>query len=547
MGHQHGQILAQAGGYRESVEYYRRMPEILLGGERGGIPVPILRPLAALALRLLERERPRAYRDRSRAFFAALGYPPRFSKHLFVMDLLQNVVGLAGRFGYGPSRRLLASAAVPACSSVAVWGRASRDGTLRHARNFDFPGSGIWEQSPAVVFCRPDRGVRYGFVTTRGADVPGVTAFNEAGITIGAHTRFHRDVRHAGAGIVDLGHELVRRAETIADAAKIVRERPVASTWGLLVSSARERSAALLEVTGRAVSVVRPAPGEEFLAQTNRYRCPTLRRREVAPMAGFVANSDGRARVLRSGVLAGVGRGLDTGDLEALLGAQEDDETRRTKPTGGVLAQPISVQSVVSELEASAIHVSVGPCPTGLGPWVTVPVAWEGPVGSRLVEPDPGEPGAAPAGRGTDAARAHAAFVEAVSLDGQGAPRRDVAAALEAVVALDPTEPVYRLLAGALALREGALEHALDHFRHGLRAESGPFERSTLLLWASRVALACGRRDEHAAFTAELLAMDHPLAVDQRDMAAAERERPLSPRRLRRIALSLVFPDVTLA
>ncbi len=535
MGHQHGELLARAGGYGETVAFYRRMPEILMGKERGGLPEPLLRPLVRFALLGLHRGRPPELRERSRAFFEALGYPRRFSHHLFVMDLLQNVVGLAGHFGIGASRRLLANAAIPACSSVAVWGRASRDGTLRHARNFDFPGTGIWEQQPTVVFNSPDRGLRYGFVATRGADTPGVTAFNEAGLTLGAHTRFHRHVRFSGAGIVDLGHEIIRRAETLADAARIARERKVASTWGLLVSSAREKSAALLEVTGRAVEVIRPAPGEDFLVQTNRYRSAALREWEVAPMTGFLANSDGRARALRSRVLAS--SGLDAGDLRAALGGRECPETAEERPCGGVLAQPISVQSVVTEPEARVLHVSVGPSPTGLGPWALVPMKWES-VGSRVVEPPEAEKGAG---------AAHAAFVAAVGLDGRGAPRSEVAAALERVVTLDPEEPIYRLLAGALALRSGDASRALEHFRRGLVGERAPFRRATLLLWAARAARVGGRVEEARVFTAELLAVEHPLAHDLKAQARREGERALPARKLGRIVVNLVFPDVMLA
>ena len=81
------------------------------------------------------------------------------------------------------------------CSSLAVWGDATVDGELRHARNFDFPGATMWDTAPAVVFCEPTDGLRYGFVTTRGVDAPGITCFNEAGLTLTVHTRFHRDVR----------------------------------------------------------------------------------------------------------------------------------------------------------------------------------------------------------------------------------------------------------------------------------------------------------------------------------------------------------------
>jgi hypothetical protein len=541
MGHQHGTLLREVGGHERVLAYYPRMPEIFIGGERGGVPGSVLRPLLALALRSLNRDRPVPYRERSRAFFSALGYPPRFSQHLFAMDLLQNVVGLAGRFGIGPSRRLMASAAVPGCSSIAVWGRTSSDGSLRHARNFDFPGSGLWEREPAVVFCTPDHGLRYGFVTTRGADVPGVTAFNEAGITLGAHTRFHRDIRFSGAGIVDLGHEIVRRSECLADAVRVARERKIASSWGIIVSSAREGSAVVLETTGRAVDVVRPAPGEDFLLQTNRYLCSSLVGAEVAPSTGHLANSDGRARALRSRAIAG---GLGTEELEALLGSSGDPEDPgRERPAGGVLAQGITVSSVVSDPAARAVHVSVGPCPTGKGPWVLVPWAWDAPRGRWLVTAT----GAGSVGFGAGAGRAaHEKYLAALAADGQGAPLARVARIVDEAVALDPGEPVYRLLAGGLALRAGDARGALAHFEAGLERERTPFARGLLLLWGSRAAEVEGDRSAAHARRRELLALEHPLVLDSREAARREERSPLPLRVIRRVGVNLVFPDLTL-
>ena len=50
-----------------------------------------------------------------------------------------------------------------------AWGDATVDGELLFARNFDFPGVGVWDAAPAFVACAPDGGQRYGFFTTRGA------------------------------------------------------------------------------------------------------------------------------------------------------------------------------------------------------------------------------------------------------------------------------------------------------------------------------------------------------------------------------------------
>lgn len=547
MGHQHGTLLRAHGGHEGVLDYYPRMPEVLMGPSHGGPPRALARPLIGLLLRRLERDRPHDLRERSRAFFAALSLPASFSRYLFVMDLLQNVVGTAGRLGrLGPTRRLMNGAAVPACSSVAVWGQASAGAALRHARNFDFPGAGLWERWPAVVFCAPERGLRYGFVTTRGADAPGITGFNEAGLTVTAHTRFHRHVRWSGAGIIDLTHDLVRRAETLDDALKLARERPSQSTWGIIVSSARERGAVVLEVTGRAVEAVRPRAGEDFLLQTNRYATPALTVHEVAPSVGHLANSDGRARVIRARVERGLaGGGLDVEGLQALLGAHDDpDLDGQARAAGGVLAQGISVKSVVVEPEARRVHLSVGPCPTGAGPWTAVDWSWEGEVGAREVDVPPVHAPLHPRYAAGARRQGHERYVAAVSLEGQGAPEGQAAAAIEEAAALDPEEPSYRFIAAGYALRAGAPERALEHLRAGLVHERAPFHRGQLLLWAARAADACGRPDEARAHRDALRALRDPLLVDHRAALERDARRPWTRRRLRRTVVNLVFPDL---
>src|SRR5205085_3662874 len=119
------------------------------------------------------------------------------------MDTLQNCVSVAGRARIGPFANPLAprarAAAAPACSTVVAWGDATEDGELLFARNFDFPGVGVWDAAPAFVVCAPDSGQRYGFFTTRGADTPVVTVVNEAGLVLAPHTRWHRGVGFGGA------------------------------------------------------------------------------------------------------------------------------------------------------------------------------------------------------------------------------------------------------------------------------------------------------------------------------------------------------------
>jgi hypothetical protein len=411
------------------------------------------------------------------------------------MDLFQNAVNVAARLRLGPFTRPFAAAAVhgalPACSSVAVWHTASDGGALRHARNFDFPGVGIWDRAPAVVFCSPDSGLRYGFVTTRGADAPGVTAFNEAGLTISAHTRFHRDVRSRGALAVDIGHELVRRCETLADAVRVARERPSASTWGFLVSSARERRAAVIEITGSQVEVVNSSAETDNLTCTNRNRHPEMIPGQVAASPAWAVHSDTRERRLVELITDGRDRGgLGAEALAAVLGDRIDptDPSGRERGAGGILAQSCTVKSVVFEPEARALRVAVAGAPAARGPWLRIDWNWDG-APSAAVMPTP-RPSRAQSG--ADLAFSH--YVEAARLATDAGRSHDVAAAMERAVALAPEDPSYRLLAGGLALRGGDLPGARKHFDIGLVNEGAPFRRAQLLLWASRAADASGAR-----------------------------------------------------
>ena len=383
MGGRLGALTRRAGGFDALLDYYQEMPrKVLLSGTRltavdRGV-FAALTPLFGMWLRRLERRRPHGYRRRTEAFFEALGRSPSDSRYLGVMELFQNFVGLAARWGLVPFARRAAASLPPACSSLVVWDGASADGKLLHARNFDFPGVGIWERGPVVVFCDPDEGHRYGYVSSRGADVP-VTAFNEAGLTAAAHTRLHTAVDFTGATVVDLVHAMVHRCATIEQAVDLARGWPSASSWGIVVSSAAERRAVVIEVSAAGAHVVRPEGA--WIASTNRYQHPAQQVDEVTLSAAWVEHCEGRLERLGQLARAGEeGGGLDVAGMTAVLGDHGDHarEPGSERAGGPVLAQPNTVQSVVVSPEDRCVYVAVDDVPTGRGRYVRVDWSWEG-------------------------------------------------------------------------------------------------------------------------------------------------------------------------
>lgn len=525
MGRQLGGLMRELGGYAETLEYFEGLPGHILGmgrrdlGRRlviGGI-VKALAP----GLARLDRARPAALRERTRVFLEALGRPERERLGLVALDATQNTIGLLARAGLsgGPQAEAIARGFVPggevglqfpgACSSFAVWGRKSADGRLLHARNFDLPDPGGWTRSPAVVFCQPPgRGLRYGYVTTSGADVPGVTAFNEAGLTLTAHTRFHREVSFDGLSIVDLGHLIVRSARTLTEAIAIASSRRVASSWGLVVSSASERRAICIEVHAGRVAVDCGDAQRDFFCTTNRNQVEAMQPGEVAPSAAWVRYSEGRKNAMRRALEAiEPGRGFEVVDAARLLGSHvAGDEAvsgrgarsgTYTRATGDCLAQSISIQSVVVDPERQTIHVSTGDHPTSRGPWTEVRWRWDGAPSMALRA---GEQAASwkqtddgPYSTG-DEGRAYRRFLTASRLEIRRAPAVAVREAMEEAVTLSPADPSFRHLAGGLALRAGDLRGALDHLEVALEHEPSAFRRAEILSWDAKIARWAGLR-----------------------------------------------------
>lgn len=550
MGRQHGALQRELGGHEGALGYYPTMPVAMLRGSQPSGPLRTLPELVTPAIEALTRrlyaDRPTLQRQRAEAFAVALGLSAGHARHALAMDVLQNLIGFAGRVRVVPEARLIAAQAIPACSSVAVWGEAAAGRSLLQARNFDFPGVGIWDAAPIVVLCTPETGLRYGYASTRGNDAPVVSLWNEAGICLATHTRLHVDIRFGGAAIADLCHEIIRSARTLAEAEAIVRKRPVASTWGLLVSSVHEQSAVLIETTARGVDVTRP--DSSWLACTNHYCASSLQRGELAPNSGYTAHSRGRFERLQRAVREGLARGgVTANDLQTLLGDHEDGEQAGLeRAAGGVLAQPTSVHSIVMDPGAQRCFVSTSPAPTGKGSYAEVAWDWSRTPGVEFVDParsltPPRKPSRFDGGA---AAVGYGHFRRAVQLENQGAEPAATAVHIARAAAADPNEATWQLLHAGFAMRSGDLDEANSAINAGLQLEHTAFYRGRFLLWASRLADVRGDAATASGQRRELLALSHPLCASLQDHARADQSKAFDAARLRQVPIQVFMGAV---
>jgi hypothetical protein len=287
--------------------------------------------------------------------------------------------------------------------------------------------------------------------------------------------------------IVDLVHDIARRAESLDDVVRIARERPISSSWGIAVGSAREKRALVLEIAGPSIEVVRPAPGASYLVCANRYRSASLQAGQVAASSAWALHSERRERRLRQLVDARSAP-LTAEMLARFMGDRQDvDAPGIRRHLGGIPAQPTNVHCVVLSPANQRALVGIDRAPTCEGTWADMTWTWDGPAGeattaasglTAMLRPDLVEPHDEATRHIHEAARAY-----------EGS--HDVAAAraaLEKAVAAAPDDPSIRLTAAWLAIEDDAPGRAITHVEAGLANETCSYRRGQLLLWGSRAA-----------------------------------------------------------
>ncbi len=558
MGAQHGRLVREDA--RELVAFYRTMPERSLVGSVQGIPGKIARTVvrgAATAWQAnLARTRPAELAARSRAFVetATGSTSPVALWTLATMDSMQNCVSVVARRRLGPfatSRNggdelyrpdLLrgpiaemahhvgaraAATAAPACTSVIAWGDATHDGELLFGRNFDFPGVGVWDAAPAFVINAPTGGQRYAFFARRGADTAVVTVVNEAGLVIAPHTRWHVGAAWSGAMIIDVVHEIARRAESLDDAIRIARERPISSTWGIAIGSAREKTGLVLEVAGPQLEVVRPERGASFLVCANRYRTPSLQQGQIAASSAWALHSERRERRMRQLVETRTAP-LTAEMIAGFMGNRRDvDAPERTRRFGSVLAQATNVHCAVVAPSARRALVGVDQAPCCEGAWADVAWSWDGAIGGWEIDALPTDAAITatvrrdlvpPQDEATrlvhEAARAYEGSHDV----------RTTRSALERAVAAAPDDPSLRLGAAWIAYEDNDRATALAHIDAGLALETDAYRRGQLMLWGLRIARV-GDPARAARFSDDLERLDGPLVDELKDAARRPHNR----------------------
>ncbi|MBW8358927.1 MAG: C45 family peptidase [Weeksellaceae bacterium] len=136
------------------------------------------------------------------------------------------------------------------CSSLAVWDKQSENDKLLIGRNFDFYAGDDFAKEKIVSFVKPNDGIPYMSVTWPGMTGV-VSGMNAEGLTVTINAGKSRIPLSAKTPISLVTKEILQYAKNIEEAINIAKKREVFVSESIMVGSAADRRAILIEMSPR--------------------------------------------------------------------------------------------------------------------------------------------------------------------------------------------------------------------------------------------------------------------------------------------------------
>lgn len=161
--------------------------------------------------------------------------------------------------------------AMVGCTSFAAWGDHTSDGKMIVGRNFDFYVGEEFAEEKMVAFFNPDQGYNHAIVTWAGM-IGAVSGMNEKGLTVTINAGKSSIPMKAKTPISILTREILQYASNIDEAIEIAHKREVFVSESIMVGSAENKTAVLIEVSPKKFGVYKVESSADLLVCSNHFQ-----------------------------------------------------------------------------------------------------------------------------------------------------------------------------------------------------------------------------------------------------------------------------------
>ena len=247
--------------------------------------------------------------------------------------------------------------AVVGCTSFAAWGDRTADNELLIARNFDFWMGEEFARDKLITFINPDGGIPHVLVSW-GGFMGATSAMNLEGLTITINASRSSIPMGARLPISLLARDIVEHAKNMEEAIAIARQHEVFVSESILIGSASDGRAVIIEKAPDGMDVFDPDNG--LVVCSNHYQSNRFASTEVNE--ANKRESDSMARFKRMMQLVDSTPGLDPTNAVSILRdrkGQDGSDVGLGDPS--TINQLLAHHAVVMQPEQRRIWVSNAP------------------------------------------------------------------------------------------------------------------------------------------------------------------------------------------
>ncbi len=187
-------------------------------------------------------------------------------KYQYIGSNYQRILNYHGAHDIGHA---LQGMALVGCTSFGTWDARSQDSTMIIGRNFDFYVNDDFARDKIVAFYNPAQGYKF-MTVTWGGFIGAVSGMNEQGLSITINAAKSTLPTGAATPVSLVAREILQYAKNINEAIEIAKKRKMFVSESLLIGSANDKKAVIIEKTPTTYDVY--DPNSNYIVCTNHFQ-----------------------------------------------------------------------------------------------------------------------------------------------------------------------------------------------------------------------------------------------------------------------------------